>query len=59
MERVCAQYNVAMVVKSNKDPGYIPFAEFMRVYLKDLLEYMSSLRSTLSTECYRAVTGEC
>ena len=40
---------------TQKNPDYLTFEEFQRIYQKDILQYFSTLRSTVQTACKDAV----
>ena len=43
---------------TQKNPDYLTREEFQRIYQKDLLNYFSTLRSTVQTSCKEAITSK-
>ena len=43
---------------TQKNPDYLTFDDFQRIYHKDLLQYFSTLCSTVQTACKEAVMGK-
>ena len=43
---------------TQKNPDYLTFEDFQRIYQKDILQYFSTLRSTVQTACKDAIMSK-